>query len=176
MYGPSVKSFNRFAGIGRTESGEGMSNEVNYVAAARRHLNDGRLLLEQGRRANAGQLFGFSIECGLKALLLASGVAQGTDGGIAGQDPNTGKRHPLRTHMPSLSANIDTHGHLIRDGSQMTRYMAMLPSLQHGRDWDVNHRYWDESRIPLSSVPGWQQAAVEANDMLDQVQLDGVLS
>ena len=154
-----------------------MSNEVNYVAAARRHLNDGRLLLEQGRRANAGQLFGFSIECGLKALLLASGVARGTDGGIAGEDPNNpGKKHPLRTHMPSLSAKITTYDHLIPDGSQMTRYMAMLPSLQQGRDWHVDHRYWDESRIPLSSVPGWEQAAVEANDMLDQVQLDGVLS
>lgn len=48
-----------------------MGNEVNYAAAARRHLSDGRILQGQGRHANAGQLFGFSVECGIKALLLA---------------------------------------------------------------------------------------------------------
>lgn len=145
-----------------------MSNEVNYVAAARRHLNDGRLLLGAGRRANAGQLFGFSVECGIKALLLACGVARGADGGVV-------EKNRLRTHLPVLTTRVSTCGHLIPDGPKATGYMAMLSNLQDLDDWEVDHRYWDESVIPLASLPAWERLAVEANAMLDQAQLDGVL-
>ena len=145
-----------------------MGNEVNYAAAARRHLNDGRLLLGQGRRANAGQLFGFSVECGIKALLLACGVARGADGGVV-------ENNKLRTHLPVLTTRVSTCGHLIPDGPKANSYMAMLTGMQDLNDWKVDHRYWDEAVIPLTSLPAWERLAAEANAKLDQARLDGVL-
>lgn len=82
---------------------------VNYEQAARRHLTDAETLFNQGRMPNAGQLYGFAAECGLKAMLLACGVAPDADGGIS-------KRHPLRQHMPTLTDRIASHGQLIPDG------------------------------------------------------------
>lgn len=153
-----------------------MSDEVNYAAAARRHLSDGRLLLGQGRRANAGQLFGFSVECGIKAVLIACGVARGADGGVAEKNPlDQRKGHPLRTHMPILSSRVSTFGNLIPDGPKATSYFAMLARPGDMDDWRVDHRYWNESSIPLASVARWECLAVEANAMLDQARLDGVL-
>jgi hypothetical protein len=47
---------------------------VDYKSAARRHFKDAELLYKEGRLANAGQLYGFNAECGLKALLATCGV------------------------------------------------------------------------------------------------------
>lgn len=145
-----------------------MSTTVNYVAAARRHLHDGCLLLGKNRAANAGQLFGFSVECGIKALLIACGVHPGPDGGIP-------ERHQFRTHVPHLSGRVAAFGHLIPDGPRAASYLALLSSLNALRNWSTDHRYWSESAIPMSSVPAWELAAMEVNEMLDQASLDGVI-
>ncbi|WP_460428418.1 hypothetical protein [Azotobacter armeniacus] len=51
----------------------------------------------------------------------------------------------------------------------------MLPSLNALAEWSTDHRYWSESAIPISSVPAWELAAMEVNEMLDQAALDGVI-
>ena len=99
-------------------------------------------------------------------MLLACGVPPGADGGLPEQNR-------LRTHLPRLANVIVSSGHLIPDGRKATAYMAMLPGLNALADWSIDHRYWSESAIPLTSLPAWQQAAQEANAMLDQVVLDG---
>lgn len=43
---------------------------VDFPASARRHLADAVLLEASGRLANAGYLYGYVAECGLKALLV----------------------------------------------------------------------------------------------------------
>lgn len=150
---------------------------VAYEHAARRHWADAETLFNQGRLANAGQLYGFVAECGLKALLLACGVRPSpTDGGIPGEHPaKPGKPHPLRQHMPSLTSRIAAHGQLIPDGHQATRYLATMPSLNRFHDWSVDHRYWHDGALPLTSVPDWRSAAQEVSTMLDQAKQDGVL-
>lgn len=141
---------------------------VSYEHAARRHLADAETLLNQGRLANAGQLYGFAAECGLKAMLIACGVAPDADGGL----PQT---HALRKHMPVLFSRVVSHGHLIPDGPQASRYMASMPNLAHFHDWSVDHRYWGDASLPVTSVPNWQSAAKEVTTMLDQAKQDGVL-
>jgi hypothetical protein len=149
---------------------------VAYEHAARRHLADAETLFGQGRLANAGQLYGFVAECGLKAMLLACGVTPGADGGIPGEHPTKpGKSHPLRQHLPSLTGRIASHGQLIPDGQQATRYMATMCSLGHFNDWSVDHRYLRDAALPLASVGKWRQAAKEVSTMLDQAKQDGVL-
>lgn len=140
---------------------------VDYVGSARRHLKDAHILMHAGRQANAGQLLGFTIECGLKALLIACGIAPDPDGGV----PH-GK---FRTHMPTLNNRIVSEGHLIPDGVRSAHYRAMVPSVSALSDWSVEHRYLRESALPLASLTHWDLAALEMNEMLDQAIIDGVM-
>jgi hypothetical protein len=146
---------------------------TNYADAARRHLVDADDLLSRNRQANAGQLYGFAAECGLKALLLACGVPKSADGGI-----DSG--HHLRVHIPKLHSRIDDDivngGSLIPDGRLATKYMAMVSgSIKNFSDWAVDHRYWQESALPLASVAAWQVAATAVAALLDQAKQDGQL-
>jgi hypothetical protein len=154
-----------------------VNTQVNYAEAARRHLKDAEALYTSGRRANAGQLFGFAAECGLKALLIACKVPAGPDGGLPQVHPTKpDRKHPLREHVPRLMDRIAQHGQLIPDGASATRYMARLPGLMHFNNWSIDHRYWRETALPLASVTDWRVAASEVGTMLDQAKQDGVLS
>lgn len=141
---------------------------VDYVESARRHMKDAQILMEADRQANAGQLLGFSVECGLKALLVACGVETDADGGVS---PGS----KLREHLPKLNTKIVSLGHLIPDGQRSTHYLAMLPNVDKFSDWKVDHRYFKASALPLTSLPQWMLAAQELNEMLDQAQIDGVM-
>ncbi len=149
---------------------------VAYAVAARRHMIDAENLFKANRLANAGQLYGFVAECGLKALLIASGIAPGNDGGIPMAHPaKPSKTHPLRSHMPKLSAGISIHGQLIPDGQRAQAYMATMPNISLYNDWSIDHRYWHDAALPLASVASWRIAAIEVGKMLDQAKQDGVL-
>lgn len=143
---------------------------VDYVASARRHLHDAHILLTSNRQANAGQLLGFSVECGLKALLIACGIVPDIDGGI----PYT-KKDSFRLHMPKLNDQIIISGNLIPDGQRATHYHAMLANVNALADWSIDHRYFKESALPLTSIPQWELAALEVDEMLDQAIVDGVM-
>lgn len=157
----------------KSEEGKHMSPTmthfpVDYVASSRRHLKDAHILMHSGCLANAGQLLGFTIECGLKGLLVACGVPTDLDGGIP-------SRNSFRQHMPLLNDRLVSSGHLIPNGSRSAHYRAMVPSVGTLRDWSVDHRYFKESALPLTSLPQWDLAALEMNEMLDQAVIDGVL-
>lgn len=149
---------------------------VAYELAARRHMTDAETLFTAGRLANAGQLYGFVAECGLKALLMACGVQPDADGGIPGRRPLPGKGlHPLRTHVPLLMTNITAEFQIIPDGAQATRYLALVPNRNDFQDWSIDHRYWRDTALPTASVDQWRAAAREITTMLDQAKQDGVL-
>lgn len=141
---------------------------VDYVASARRHLKDAHILMHAGRQANAGQLLGFTIECGLKALLIVCGIVPDPDGGIP-------SGNPFRQHMPTLNNRLVSSGHLIPNGMRSAHYRAMVPSVGSLADWSVDHRYFKETAMPLASLPQWDLAALEMNEMLDQAIVDGVM-
>lgn len=148
---------------------------TSYSEAARRHLTDAEALFQSGRPANAGQLYGFVTECGLKALLIACKVPADLDGGIARNNASNNRPHPFRQHVPVLMDRIVAHQTLIPDGALATKYMATISSVACLSDWSVDHRYWRESALPLSSVPTWRAAALDVGKMLDQAKEDGVL-
>lgn len=148
--------------------------KVNFAEAARRHLQDAEKLYNDGRHGNAGQLFGFAAECGLKAMLIACKVPAEPDGDLPRSGPD-GRKYPLREHVSRLKDRIVQYGHLIPDGAAATRYMANLPGLVHFNNWSIDHRYWCATALPLASVADWRAAAIEVGSMLDQAKQDGVL-
>jgi len=141
---------------------------VNYAQSAKRHFHDAEQLLASNRHGNAGHLFGFAAESGLKAILVACGVPTDADGGIP-------QRHRLRQHVPILGDRLVTEGHLVPDGRFGSVYMAKVNSRGAFQDWSIDHRYWADAALPVESVPRWRQAAGEVMAMLDQASEDGVL-
>lgn len=142
---------------------------VDFKEAARRHWADAEHLTQSGRHPNAGQLYGFMAECGLKALLVAHGLPTEANGDIRWK-PRTG----YREHLPALSQLVCTLT-AFPDGRAATRYLAMLPDLAHFDDWNIDHRYWATAAHPLSSVPNWREAARQVGDMIDAATVDGVM-
>lgn len=148
---------------------------VAYELAARRHMTDAETLFTAGRLANAGQLYGFVAECGLKAMMIACGIQADADGGIPGKRPAPDKgKHPMREHVPLLMTNITADFHMIPDGVQANRYLALVPKRHDLHDWLIDHRYWRDTALPVS-VNLWRAAAREISTMLDQAKQDGVL-
>lgn len=141
---------------------------VDYVESARRHMTDAHILMTAGRKANAGQLLGFSVECGLKALLIACGVETDAAGGVS-----SGSK--FREHLPKLNMKLVSSGHLLPEGQRSTHYRAMLPNVDSLSEWSVDQRYVKESALPHTLLPQWHLAAQEINDMLDQAMIDGVM-
>jgi hypothetical protein len=151
-----------------------LNHGTHYREAARRHLFDGDMLFDAHRKANAGQLYGFVAECGMKALLVACGVPEGADGGIADRTP-AGVKIPFRKHMPFLWDNIVSNGVLIPDGALSAKYMAHVQSLICFDDWSVDHRYWEDNAFPHGSLVNWRSAAHDVAAMLDMAVEDGVI-
>ena len=149
---------------------------VAYELAARRHMTDAETLFTTGRLANAGQLYGFVAECGLKALMMACGIQADADGGIPGKRPAPTKgKHPLREHVPLLMTNITADFQIIPDGIQANKYLALVPNRNDFHDWLIDHRYWRDAALPIASINLWRVAAREITTMLDQAKQDGVL-
>lgn len=144
------------------------SPKVDYVASARRHIQDACLLHSRGRLANAGQLFGFSVECGLKAVLVGYGVATDPDGNIP-------RRTGYREHLPKLGQLI-TGLTILPDGRSASFLLSRLASLGDMHDWSVDHRYWRASAVPLgTSLSKWEMAALEIDAVLDEAISQGVI-
>lgn len=143
--------------------------QVDFKAAALRHFVDAELLAKEGRAPNAGQLYGFTAECGLKALLVAHGLPTEATGDIR-RKPDTG----IRKHMPTLAQAASTLT-VFPDGRGATRYVSMLTDLAHFNDWSIEHRYWMESVLPAGSFAKWREAARQVGAMLDAATVDGVM-
>lgn len=138
---------------------------VDFHQAARRHFNDAELLLSQTRQANAGHLYGFAAECGVKALLVWKGYPSDPVSGDIEKKPNK-----FRVHIHELTKNINMV-YTFLDGRGAAKYLAMIPSIGDFSDWKTDHRYYIESELP-PSVLNWRNASREIMHMLDQAMLD----
>ena len=144
------------------------SPSVDYVASARRHIADAHVLQKAGRKANAGQLFGFSVECGLKAALVATGARVDADG-------NLQRASGWREHLPKLGTLI-TKISVLPDGRSASLIHGHLCHLSACDNWKTDHRYYRMSAIPLaSSLDGWELAALETDLLLDDMKVSGLI-
>lgn len=150
---------------------------IDFKSSATRHYNDAEYLTADNRHANAGQLFGFCAECGLKALLISQGYPRNQDGSPSKNRKQLEAHNPplpyIRIHINELQ-KIFTNIQQWESG-RGANYLAMIEqSITNFSDWSTDHRYYAENKIPLS-LPQWQQAARNAMLMLQQATIDGVL-
>lgn len=146
---------------------------VDFISSAHRHIKDGELLEKNGCIENAGQLYGYVAECGIKALfILNGGYPVDSEGSPHGHKVH--KKHHLRKHIDGILPSIEFINTQIC-GRVSSKYLDMLGNINCFSDWSVDYRYYDKSSIP-SSLSYWKSGAKEIMVMLEKAHLDGVLT
>lgn len=143
--------------------------KINFHGAALRHYEDAGLLHQNQRDANAGHLYGFVAECGLKSLLVAGGLTTEPDGDIAKIRAGT----DFRWHADKLANQINMVQTFL-EGRRMAGYLARIPDISNFSNWKTDHRYYDETSIP-ASLEQWCAAASQVMEMLDAAKADGAI-
>ena len=87
-----------------------MTLTVNFTEAHRRHWKDAKLLYAHRRWGNADHLFGFSAECGLKAVMTRLGMPLGFPVVPASRDTeSTSKTYgPCSSALPTNAVRLCT--------------------------------------------------------------------
>lgn len=144
------------------------TRRTDFDSSAKRHIIDAELLHAHSRPANADHLAGLAAECALKAL-----IASYLGGRINQNDfvvhPNTGR--PIKEHVNTLWPEMST---IVRSRSAK----ALVPILTSApfADWKVDERYCDGSHLTPTVVAAHISAARTVIGILEQAQLDGMLS
>jgi hypothetical protein len=144
----------------------------DFHGSARRHMTDADLLESNSRLPNAGHLYGYVAECGIKALLIGLGYPTDLEG-----SPAQTKGNPrFKVHINDLLAPATFNSlKLFLNGRAGAKYLALISEIGDFSDWRVEHRYYSESALP-GSLAKWKAAAHAVGRMLDQAKTHGVLS
>lgn len=140
----------------------GAEQPADFIVAHRRHREDGNLLCDHDRLANAAYLFGFSAECGLKAVMQALEWMPSDAMGV-----------PLhRKHRQHIQAIWPLYADLARDRSG-ARYRLAPGNPFH--DWSHHHRYADGEHVSSEAVGRYRDATKAVAHILDLARVDGNL-
>jgi len=134
----------------------------DFVIAHRRHWDDGNLLCDHARLANAAYLFGFSSECGLKAVMQALGwMPVGAEG--------VPRKLEHRQHIQKL---WPLYGDLARN-REGARY-GLCPDNPFC-DWSHHDRYANGQHVEREDVRRYRKATAAVARVLDLARVDGKL-
>ena len=140
-----------------------MSRPADYVDAHGRHWEDAELLFDEKRFSNADQLYGFSAECGLKAVMKGLGMPV---------DPTTGiprERKHLK-HVQYLWPVFRAFAQ--RRGG--TRYSRRLSSKNPFSNWSHHDRYAHRGYANKQGVGQHRDAACKIRRVVQQARQDGI--
>ena len=126
----------------------------DYTDAHRRHWEDAELLFERERWANADHLYGFSAECGLKAVLDAEG--QSIEGGF-------------RKHVQDLWPTFISFAQGLPDA----RHLRAIPAGEPFRNWSHHDRYAHRCYANRNVAEPHRVAARDIRAMVQAWILDG---
>lgn len=126
---------------------------VNFVHAHVRHWKDAEILLGRSRLANADQLYGFSAECGLKAVMTVLG------------------KPLLRKHIQELWPVFKRSV----KGRAASRFRRQLPCGSPFVDWSPDDRYAPVGYVQKSAVGQHRTAALGVRRMVERARQDGTL-
>ncbi len=135
---------------------------TDFYDAFHRHRQDGEILYERQRWANADHLYGLSAECGLKALMLKLGMPVSPAGVPQG---------PYRIHIDRLWTSF----RIFASGKLPPYYFSFLSSNNPFRNWDIGQRYENQSGFNQATVDPHRQEVQKIKQMLDKAKSDGIL-
>ena len=136
------------------------SPQTDFAEAHRRHWRDAELLYCCERWGNADHLFGFSAECGLKAVMVRLGMMA--------LDEHGNLERKYRKHFPSLWTEFSQFA----DGHLKARDLRLLPEGKSFSDWSVYNRYSRLGFTERQSVDRHRNAASKILRMVEEATID----
>lgn len=130
-----------------------MTPTADYADAHRRHWKDAELLFDHERLGNADQLYGFSAECGLKAVMTAL------------------KEPLIYIHVEELWPKFKRW----TSGRKGGRFRRQLPQGDPFAGWSTDDRYAHTSYAQNEVVKQHRCAAQGVWRMIRGAELDGTL-
>lgn len=124
-----------------------MPYDTDFADAHRRHWEDAELLHDHGRWANADQLYGFSAECGLKAVMRILGM----DTDEIGRPEAPVHRKHVQFLWPEFISFAEEKGG--------ARYLGLLPHDAPFQDWSHNDRYANRGHFSEAGTMRHREAA-----------------
>ena len=141
-----------------------MPHPADFVDAHHRHRVDAELLFEHDRWANADQLYGFSAECGLKAVMKACGMPVEAGTGVP-SDP----QH--RRHVQELWPIFQSFVAALED----VQYLDQLPPGEPFADWSHHDRYAHGGYCGRTDVETHRNAADAVGTIVESARQNGLL-
>ena len=144
------------------EHGQRVDHPADYLNAHFRHWRDAELLLQAKRWSNADQLYGFSAECGLKAVMKANGMTV---------DPTTGvpKERRHRKHIQELWGAFLSFNHPRQTGD----FFHLLPQSNPFSAWSHHNRYANSKHFGESVVGPHREAALVVRRFCTRLLVSG---
>ncbi|EKT4474288.1 SAM-dependent methyltransferase [Pseudomonas putida] len=135
---------------------------ADFLDAHRRHMIDGEALFQASRLANADQLFGFAVECGLKRLMVGFGMLVDATGSP------TNRKDWL--HADKVWDRYETYRSSSGGGANY-----VLPSPNPYLDWNASQRYANSSDVLLPNVEIHRTAAETVAALVKKAVLEGLI-
>ena len=132
-----------------------MVHPADFRNAHDRHWCDAELLFQRGRWANADQLYGYSAECGLKAVMVAH-----TGSPI---DPG------YKRHFPALWGTFLS----FVDGPSIAEQLRGLPQANPFAGWSQDNRYAASGHFNAKTVTPHRKAARLIRDFYERLRVIG---
>lgn len=134
---------------------------ADFKDSNRRHWEDAELLFGHARCANADHLYGFSAECGLKAIMQKLGM----------KVDSTGKPKSLdhRKHVQDLWSIFKSFAQTRQGGW----YLGRLPEGSPFNNWSHHDRYAHRSDIKETDLATHRIAAQGVRRLINRAEYEG---
>ena len=133
----------------------------DFIDAHNRHWKDAELLRSKKRLANADHLYGFSAECGLKALMVLFGMTLSPKG-VPVDDKDI-------RHVDKLWPRYETY----RSGRFAGTEYAFGNNVFS--DWGTSQRYAHQSQFKTKRVEAHRQGAQTVRQLIAKAKREGLL-
>lgn len=136
--------------------------QPDFLDAHERHWCDAELLYARQRWANADHLFGLAAECGLKRLMIASGMPLRSDGGPDQTED--------RVHANKAWQRYESY----RSGP-ISGIAYGLPAENPFSGWEISQRYARKDQFDESRVSAHRAGAEMVRRLVRQALMDNIL-
>lgn len=135
---------------------------ADFLDAHSRHMGDAEFLFQASRLANADQLFGFAVECGLKTLMSKFGMPIDADG-----EPTSKKDWK---HADMILSRYETYR-----STNVVGANYVLASPNPFQDWSASQRYANSNNITPPAVQAHRAAAAAVTNLVKKAVLEGII-